>query len=484
MVNLTMPVNLPLGQLKRMPLGLRLAVLFALLIVLGMGAMSLVILIKQSELRHQQIEDFGTALAMQLAASAVEPLFTDDRVALQLLASNFAKLPSIAGAEIVGRGGDVVARFGLRVAASTATVDAGGRWLDRLQAPAETLSFTSPITFKGRRAGDARLSVDTRQHSRVYRRTLRTLLISCALVTLIALVAAWYISRCVSRPIRRLLEATARIGSGELPVLVAERRTDELGQLMAAINEMGHGLLQKRQVEALLGRFLAKDVAEEVLAQLDTVSIGGERVEATVLFADIVGFTGMSERLSPEEVGEFLNEYYEYFANCSRYYSGTVDKFIGDCAMVVFGAPKPDPEHRVHAVCCAMLMQKLVARLNERRCAMGKPSVLVRIGLNSGEMLAGVMGGRDRMEYTVVGDSVNMASRLCGEAAGGQIIIEQALYQVLARANAIQAVPSRTICLRGKTLPSTIYAVEDVALEYRLAIDGLVEEMIGHRSAA
>lgn len=484
MVSLSIPVNPPLRQLRRMPLGLRLAVLFALLIVLGMGAMSLIILLKQSELRDQQLEDFGTALAMQLAASAVEPLFTDDRVALQLLAANFARLPRIAGAEIVSRSGEVVARAGLNFPVRVAPVPGAEGWLYRLQPPPETVSFSSPVSFRGRRAGDARLSVDTRQHSRFYRNTLHTLLVSCALVTTIALVGAWYISRHVSRPLRRLLEATARIGSGELPALLEERRTDELGQLMAAISEMGHGLLQKKQVEALLGRFLAKDVAEEVLAQLDTVNIGGARVEATVLFADIVGFTSLSERLSPEEVAEFLNEYYEHFTACSRYYAGTVDKFIGDCAMVVFGAPKPDPEHRVHAVCCAMLMQALVSRLNEERVARGKPVVLVRIGLNSGQMLAGVMGGRDRMEYTVVGDAVNMASRLCGEASGGQIIIEQSLYQALAEAQVVHAAPCRTIRLRGKRLPSTIYAVEDVAPEYRRVMVGRVEAMLGQRRAA
>ncbi len=476
---------MPIGLLRRMPLGLRLAVLITLLMVLGMGVTSVTILVKQNEVRYKQIQDFGAALSMQLAASAVEPVFTNDQVALDVMTANFVKLPRIYGARILDKRGKILAQSGTRAFVTALPKNDGGL-ASILQTPPEVVAFSSPISFRGARAGAAEINIETSEHSRSYSNTLRVLLVTCALVTLMAVVVAWFISRYISRPITELLAATARFGSGdnELQSNTVERRGDELGQLMSAINEMGQGLLQKNQVESLLGRFLAKDVADQVLSQLDTVSIGGERVVATVLFADIVGFTTMSEQMSPEEVAEFLNEYYGYFTQCSRFYFGTVDKFIGDCAMVVFGAPKSDPEHYFHAICCAILIQKLIERLNELRVAAGKAAVMVRIGVNSGEMLAGVMGDKDRMEYTVVGDSVNLASRLCGESSGGQVIIEDAMYQQLAQDKKIVASSYKSIRLRGKALPSAIYTVEDVASEYRMPMEALIEDVIGDRSAA
>ena len=152
--------------------------------------------------------------------------------------------------------------------------------------------------------------------------------------------------------------------------------------------------------------------------------------------------------------------------------------------MVVFGSPKPDAEHSFHAICCAVLIQKLVARLNQARAADGKPEVMVRIGVNSGEMLAGVMGDSERAEYTVVGDSVNLASRLCGESSGGQVIIEEALYNRLADSGKIMATSYKSIRLRGKALPSSIYTVEDVAPEYRMPMTSLIDDVMGKRNAA
>lgn len=477
------PLSLPLGNLKRMPLGLRLAILIALLMVLGMAVMSLAVASKQNELRHRQIVDFGNALASQLAASAVEPMFTNDSLALEVQTRNFVNLPRIEGAIIKDADGNILARSG-GAASTVANPEPVGGIAALLEMPPAVLSFSSPISFKNTTAGLAVINVRTDQLSRLYTNAQRALAFTCAIVTFIAIGVAWLISRYVSRPISQILSATRDISTGNLAVTAVERRGDELGQLMAAISEMGEGLLQKKQVETLLARFLAKDVADEVLSQLDTVNIGGERVEATVLFADIVGFTAMSEQLSPEDVASFLNEYYDYFNMCSRLYFGSVDKFIGDCAMVVFGAPKADADHRFHAVACAVLIQRLIKNLNEIRKAEGKPEVEVRIGVNTGQMLAGVMGAQDRMEYTVVGDAVNLASRLCGEATGGEIIIEENLYRNLHGQEKIQASSLKQIRLRGKSQPTMIYTVEGVAQDQQMTMNSLIDDVLSSKGGA
>jgi adenylate cyclase len=277
------------------------------------------------------------------------------------------------------------------------------------------------------------------------------------------------------------LNATTRIGEGRFDVKVDDRRNDELGKLITAINDMGDGLYKKTQVETLMSQFLAKDVADEVLGHLDTVQIGGERVTATVLFTDIVGFTSMSEQLTPEDVAEFLNEYFSYFTMCANLYFGTVDKFIGDCAMVIFGAPKKDPEHQFHAVECAVLMQKLNRKLNIARLHEGKHAVDLRIGINTGQMLAGVLGTSNRKEYTVVGDSVNLASRLCGEASPGEIIITQETYSSLFAAKKVIAHMHKKIRIRGKADPVETYIIDDVAREHQLIMEGLITDVLTGR---
>src|SRR5690606_17425380 len=124
---------------------------------------------------------------------------------------------------------------------------------------------------------------------------------------------------------------------------------------------------------------------------------------------------------------ELLNEYFAYFTLCGRLFFGTVDKFIGDCAMIVFGAPKHNPDHRFNAIACASVMLRLLEQVNELRRERGQREVQVRIGVNSGEMMAGIVGGSQRMEYTVVGDTVNVASRLSRIARPGEMVVGEAV---------------------------------------------------------
>ena len=122
-----------------------------------------------------------------------------------------------------------------------------------------------------------------------------------------------------------------------------------MGQLADALNNMSRSLHQKQQMEGVLSRFVADDVAKTMMDDLDKVNIGCERVDASVLFVDIVGYTELAEKATTEEVVELLNEYLAYFTLCSQLFFGTVDKFIGDCAMVIFGAPRINSDHRFNA---------------------------------------------------------------------------------------------------------------------------------------
>lgn len=147
------------------------------------------------------------------------------------------------------------------------------------------------------------------------------------------------------------------------------------------------------------------------------------RSEGSVLFCDIVGFTELSEQLELEDLANLLNEFFHYFAVAGNSCHGTVDKFIGDCVMIVFGIPNYDELHGIHALTSAVLMQLVAERINERRAAKGENTIQFRIGINSGIMLEGNLGSHERMQYTVVGDTVNVASRICGLADPGSVLL-------------------------------------------------------------
>jgi adenylate cyclase len=266
----------------------------------------------------------------------------------------------------------------------------------------------------------------------------------------------------MARPIHSLVDATRLLQRGEF-LQIPKRRGDEFDSLFDAINLMGEGLVRKTQVENILRQCLDHNVASKLLDQIEPVALGGNQVRATVLFADIVGFTSLSEKLSPEQVGEFLSEMFHYLDKCARAYGGTVDKFIGDAVMVIFGAPHTDPEHAYHATACAVLMQQVVQWLNTQRIQRGQPAVQLRVGLNSGEMLAGLMGSSQRMDYTVVGDAVNLASRLCNEARPGEIVVSAPLYRALKGRSGLRAASPRRIRVRGKSEPVTICSIIDIA---------------------
>lgn len=468
---------------KSLPMIVKLSLMISLLMIAGISVISIVMLTKQSELQDEQIADLGVAMAQQLSTSATEPVFTDDSLALHVLINNFVKLPRVRAAIVIDKNNDIIAAAGdnsdsihhMRQLILTS---------EEQQAPAsKTLSdgrllVASDIRFNQISAGYVFVIVETDSLFAPYAHILKRVLVVSVLVILGSLIFAYFISRHFSRPISQLLEASLKIGQGNFNAIVHDRRNDELGRLIDAFNAIGDGLYRKTQVESLLSRFLAKDVANQMIDSLDTVKVGGDRVQASVLFVDIVGFTSMSERLSPEQVAELLNEYFSYFTICSSRYFGTIDKFIGDCAMVIFGAPKKNPQHPFNAVSCAVLMQKLNSSINTKRLAANKPAVQLRIGINTGQMLAGVLGTSAKMEYTVVGDSVNLASRLCHEAEPGEIVVSREVFDSLPSKKQVIAQKHKSIRVRGKTKPIDTYLITDVAREHQLSMDNLIEDVL------
>jgi adenylate cyclase len=169
---------------------------------------------------------------------------------------------------------------------------------------------------------------------------------------------------------------------------------------------------EKRKVKRLFGRYVSRDVFAQLMAHPETAELGGKRRDMTVLFSDIRGFTSVTERGDPEQIVAQLNEYFSKMVEVVFRHQGTVDKFVGDMIMALFGAPLDDPSHAEHAVQAAIDMVRELGDLNRRWTAEGLAPIDIGIGINSGDMIAGNIGSSSIMSYTVIGDNVNLGSRL------------------------------------------------------------------------
>ena len=183
--------------------------------------------------------------------------------------------------------------------------------------------------------------------------------------------------------------------------------------------ELAKRLMEKKALE----RFLDSAAVKKILANPDQISLGGENQKATILFSDLRGFTQLSEKMEPADVVELLNECFTEMTDLVFEKSGTLDKYTGDGLMVVFGAPLARPDDAQRAVETAIAMQIALQRLNEHWKKTGRQPLRMGIGINTGMVTAGNIGSTKRMDYTVIGDSVNLASRLCANALPGQVLI-------------------------------------------------------------
>ena len=169
---------------------------------------------------------------------------------------------------------------------------------------------------------------------------------------------------------------------------------------------------EKRAVKRLFSRYLSRDVYEQLLANPALAELGGKRRDMSVLFSDIRGFTAMTEKGQAEELVAQLNEYFSQMVEVVFAHRGTLDKFVGDMVMALFGAPLDDEQHADHAVQAALAMVRELERLNAKWAAEGKPTFGIGVGINSGDMIAGNIGAETIRSYTVIGDNVNLGSRL------------------------------------------------------------------------
>lgn len=216
---------------------------------------------------------------------------------------------------------------------------------------------------------------------------------------------------------------------------------------------------KKDKLEKAMGLYISKDIMNKVVKNIDDIKLGGKRADVTVLFADIRGFTSISERLPAEDVTKILNEYFAVIEPVIKEYKGVINKFIGDAVMVIFGEPIHDKNHPINAVLCANKMLKKVKMLQEKWIKEGKPNLEIGIGINTGEAFVGNIGTEERLEYTVIGDTVNIASRIeyFNKVYKTRFLISQKTYNYVS--TIADVIKIREVTIRGKVNKINIYEV-------------------------
>lgn len=216
---------------------------------------------------------------------------------------------------------------------------------------------------------------------------------------------------------------------------------------------------KKEKIQNAMGKYISQDVMQNVVKNIDSLKLGGKRANVTVLFADIRGFTAMSEKMSAEEVSKVLNEYFSEIEPIITKYNGVINKFIGDAVMAIFGEPIQDKNHAVNAVRCADEMLKKVNELQKKWLEEGKPKIEIGIGINTDEAFVGNIGTETRLEYTVIGDMVNLASRIesYNKVYKTNFLISSTTYDKIH--NIADVIKISEVTIRGKSKKLNIYEV-------------------------
>ena len=241
----------------------------------------------------------------------------------------------------------------------------------------------------------------------------------------------------------------------ELKRLLREIAAEEAGH-EATLRSRLRLYEQKHLLRDTISRYVSPEMCEEILQNPALLQLGGRRQEVTVLFADIKGFTAMSANMSPEEVVEVLNLFFTEMVDLVFEYQGTLDKYVGDALMAVFGVPVPLPDAANRAVQCALAMQRRLAELQ----AQGRTPIQgMRLGMNTGEAIVGNIGSDKRMDFTVIGDAVNVAARLqeLAKELEADTLVSEATYRQVEGQFRMVELPAGAGGPRGRQEPTPIY---------------------------
>ena len=455
----------------RLSLKLKLSLLITLLIVLSVVLVGDFLLGRVENSLTEQITKRGLTIARDLAASARNPLVTHDELTLNLLVKDALSDEDVTYVIVVDEDDKVVAHNDLNLV---------GKPLERpkeltplkndllVQTYADAkakgghiIDFAVPLEYSKVRLGALYLGFsDQSIRQTIATARTQTLWISVMMI-LGGIAGAVGLAIVLTKPIFKLSQGTKAIAAGNFDITLPVSSRDEIGDLTESFNEMAKSLREKERIKHAFSSYVARQVVDEILKNPDQIVLTGERREVTVIFCDMRGFTTLTEKLPPEEVVAALNDFYSLMIDLTIKNEGYINKFLGDAVMAIFGAPTAYPDHCFRAVRTALAMQAGVAELSVKRLSEGKDAITVGIGISAGEVVAGSVGTESQMEYTVIGDKVNLAARLESNAKPGQILVSESTYRQVA--DQVGARCLGTIYVKGREEAVVVFEILGLA---------------------
>jgi len=436
----------------RIPIWLQLSLSTMVVLAVSIGILSYVIIERQRTSLYDHIVKLGSVSLSYVADNAKVPLLTNDTLTLSTLINNVASVDGHFYAMIIDTNGVIKAhtdheKVDTRFEPFTRTgerVQQGAVSYFNYLLPdgRPVLNLSMPILFQEKQLGEVHvgLSIDFIKQLFVDERAF--LVVATLIIIGLGMVVAVMYSLRFTRPLSVLVQATSQIARGNYDFKVDGGRNDELGQLGQAFNRMGEELSRQAMIKESFGKYVGSEVLDLITRSPGQSWLKGRRSEASILFADIRGFTAYAEGREPEEVVEKLNDFFAIATEVIFSHGGYVDKFIGDSVLAVFGIPVAHPDHRERCIRAAVAMQRQLARA----AGAGNPLLAsVGIGISSGIVVAGNIGSSVKMEYTVIGDSVNVASSLNNLAGAGEIIVDSDGATDLGGFAEVEALPPQKI---------------------------------------
>jgi adenylate cyclase len=312
--------------------------------------------------------------------------------------------------------------------------------------------------------------------------SIRIIILVAIIILFMMVTLRRFLDRKIISPLELIAEANRRFredGGGDQQVALPARTPREIEEIVSTRRDLLADILKVSSERLILvefirstfGRYLSKEVVDEILASPNGRDVGGRRSTVTILMSDLRGFTSLSEERDPEQLMDLLNRYLQSMTEVTRQYGGMIDEFIGDAILVVFGVPEQKTDDAARAVACGMAMQKALMKLNNKIVGEGYPPLEMGIGINTGTVIVGNIGSEMRLKYGIVGAPVNIASRIESDSVGGQVLVGFSTYERVR--HQVTAEPARTVMMKGVKEPIVYYPVTAIGPPYNVQFNAV-----------
>ena len=449
-------------------IGLRFKSLIMILVVIS-ALMIAVIVILESYVRKTLIAEGiekGAAIAKSLAAAVADPIQTSDDLAIFSSVNGITGNKGVVVYGFIESGGVIKAHTNMDMTNKDYShagyvLKKDGNATVRITRGSDTIyDIAVSIISREGKLGEAHIGLSQTVVDEVIRDVRQKILYLTVGALFLGGLGALGLSSVLVKPIKLLAKGVKSIGDGNFHQRIDIKRRDEIGELTTAFNDMAKGLEEREFIKDTFKKFVHTDIVDDLLKNPEKIKVGGERKKVTVLFTDIRGFTTISEKISPEEVVAMLNEYFTNNLKVVNSFGGVLDKFIGDAMMITFGVPFEAKDDTLRAVKTGIFMRKAIRDLNIQRMRLGKFPIQMGIGINTGYVIAGNVGSEDRMEYTVLGDVVNIAARIEGLSRNMEVIVTENTYNEIK--DKVIAIEKGAVSLKGKTMPVKVYEIHGI----------------------